>query len=217
MAQQQTLFYHLSYLDEKGKRQIFYVGRTGVGLQRRFAQHKNSAKRKSNLKAIFWRELEALGYVIEIRAISAVDTYNRDVVAAIEDRLISRYIHKGHQLVNIKTGLAGSVRRRADNKIINDKSEKTRQKVIWTEEMERLLGKIGDGELAKRFKISQSAVVFKREQKRIPPAEPYVVWTSEMDALLGTIPDKEVAKLVKIKKIKVTGRRLQLGIPPFSG
>jgi hypothetical protein len=215
MAQQQTLFYHLSYLDEKGERQIFYVGRTGVGLQKRFSEHKHSAKRESNLKARFWRKLEEMGYVIEIKAISAVDTYDRDVVATIEDRLISRYIHKGHQLINIKTGLAGSVRGRNSTKVVKGKPERTRKEVVWTEEMDKLLGKVADAELAKRFKISKSAVVLKRETKKIPSAEPYVIWTSEMDALLGTMPDKEVAKLVRINRIKVTGRRLQLGIPPF--
>jgi|GEM_PF-5038657 len=226
--QQQTLFYHLSYIDKTGERQIFYIGRTGVGLRKRLYQHRKLAKRKSTPKALFLRQLEESGFVIEITAISAVDTYDLDVVATIEDRLIARYLQKGCMLINSATGFAGSVRSRASKPVFQkvtkgqkEQKEKVTNKgrsydnIEWTTEMEMLLGKIGDAAIARRFGISKSAVAWKRETKQIPEAAPYMVWTKDMDNLLGTMPDKELAELLQIKKIKVTGRRLQFSIPPF--
>jgi hypothetical protein len=199
---QQTLFYHLSYVDENNERHIFYIGRTGLSLAVRLAQHKSAAKRKNTTNLRFIRELLQRGYAIEITEVHQVDSYERKIVEVEEDRLIREYLAKGCQLTNKGTGGFGLV------------PGECQKEVLWTQEMECLLGVVSDREIAQRFNITRYAVMKRRAERDIA-ALAWTEWTPEMDTLLGSMTDVELGKYLGICYQIVNRRRKHLGIPVY--
>lgn len=204
--QQQTLFYHLSYVDENNERQIFYIGRTGLGLAKRLAQHKSIARRKKTTNGQYIVALELQGFTIEITEIYSVNTHERKTVEVIEDRLIQEYLNQGWELTNRGTGGFGLV------------PGQCRKNVVWTQEMEQQLGILSDYEISKRFHITRYAAMKRRLEKGLQPKTlktESIEWTSEADALLGTMSDSCVAERLNITHTMVWRRRDVLGIPAY--
>ena len=74
----------------------------------------------------------------------------------------------------------------------------------WTEEEERLLGTCLDEDLAQILGRTLTAVIARRNIRKIPPLDPkWRAWTSEEDALLGTDEDQKIAR--------------RLGAPSYTG
>jgi len=103
-------------------------------------------------------------------------------------------------------------RRRRKLGIIIPKSE-----FPWPE-IDPLLGKVPDGELAKEFNIMTEAVFRRRKELGIPAYQfrSKIDW-SLIDPHLGNIPDSELAERAGISKSAVVSRRQRFDIPPFSG
>lgn len=87
--------------------------------------------------------------------------------------------------------------------------------VKWTTEMNNLLGKASDQDVADELGISLNTVQLRRHELGIPPFWAYVKieWTQEINALLGTVPDAILAERLGVYKKTVRRHRLALGIP----
>ena len=203
---QQTLFYHLSYVDPDGMRQIFYIGRTGLGLEKRLAQHKSASRRRKTANGVFIMQLQSQGVAIEITEIYSVNTYERTIVEAIEDKLIQDYLAQGWQLTNRGTGGFGLV------------PGQCKKNVFWSKEMDEQLGILSDYEMSKRYNITRYAAMKRRWEKGVQSQTlrtESLKWTPEADALLGNMSDAKVAEQLKITNAMVWKRRDTLGIQAY--
>jgi hypothetical protein len=88
----------------------------------------------------------------------------------------------------------------------------------WSKEEVSLLGKISDGELARRTGLPTHSVWMKRNTMGLPPSRPMypVRWGAKEIALLGTLPDEEVAKRLDTSRKVVIEKRASLGIPSYA-
>jgi len=82
----------------------------------------------------------------------------------------------------------------------------------WPKELLRLLGKVPDRHLAKRFRIDEKRVAAKRRQMGIAPLSKSV-WTKKAIAQLGKVPDSEIAAALGLNIVSVAAKRRRLGIP----
>jgi hypothetical protein len=86
----------------------------------------------------------------------------------------------------------------------------------WRPEHMALLGKVSDGELAKRLRTTRTTVRYKRQQLGVPPFQPAprpIEWTSAMIERLGGASDARVAEELGISVQSVKHKRQELGIP----
>lgn len=92
--------------------------------------------------------------------------------------------------------------------------------IKWSKVNLTLLGKISDGELAKKMNVSKYTVFMKRTILKI---KPYIgkntrrVWLASEILLLGTMKDSEVAIIVGVTPNTVFVNRKKLNIPAFGG
>lgn len=89
----------------------------------------------------------------------------------------------------------------------------------WTPGVIARLGKDTDAAIARKLKISVSAVSQRRRRLGIPRSpqsrRESRRWTPAEDALLGTMSDREAAREIGVSRETVEGRRLELGVPSF--
>lgn len=196
---QLTRFYHLSYVDKQGERHIFYVGRTTSPLARRFSGHKRDAKKGRTRKGKLMQALMKQRLAVEITEITQTDTYDKEVVAAIEDTLIRTYRANGHVLQNESSGNSGCV-------------PGDQQEIQLAPEIESLLGTMPDSDIAKMVPCSQTTIRYKRESKGIPAFRKFQ-WTPDLLDLLGKVSDTVVAEKAGISLTTVGKKRISLGIP----
>jgi hypothetical protein len=87
----------------------------------------------------------------------------------------------------------------------------------WPARFLKLLGRIPDGQLARKMGVSLDAVRDERRRRKIDPSSPHrppVQWTAEMILLLGADFDARVAETLGLPKYLVMHKRRRLGIPP---
>lgn len=84
--------------------------------------------------------------------------------------------------------------------------------VVWTPEMDALLGTIKDRELAGQLGLPEGRVSDRRNLLRIPHVSEGR-WAPEMDALLGTMSDLDLAVKLDLSYDTVFERRKKEGIP----
>ena len=82
----------------------------------------------------------------------------------------------------------------------------------WTAKRLKLLGKVSDIVLAKRWKISEGYLRAERRRRGIPPSKAPAHWTAAMRARLGKEPDTKVAERFGLTLHQVVGERHRLGI-----
>ena len=93
-----------------------------------------------------------------------------------------------------------------------------RRRRVWSRPIVGLLGRVSDGEVARRLGVSRSAVARRRVLLGIPPwreRAARVEWTEDKVALLGGRPDRDVAAQLGVSRSTVMRKRLALGIAPF--
>ena len=87
-----------------------------------------------------------------------------------------------------------------------------------TNEMDRLLGKFSDGEVARRCGVLKRQVRTRRMQLGIDPYRTSATrfrWTNARDRLLGTMPDTEVSEKLGATLPAIRFRRQQLGVAAY--
>src|SRR4051812_11591367 len=113
------------------------------------------------------------------------------------------------------------------NAAMKHRGYKSRERIVWTDEQDALLGKFSDWEAAARLGRPLSTVRNRRERLRIAPAfltakeYPRFVglrvahldpWTPKQESLLGKFSDAEVARLLGRSVRRITNRRQRLKI-----
>jgi len=85
-------------------------------------------------------------------------------------------------------------------------------RLIIPDDLKSELGKLSDGEIARRMKVSQSAVSRYRREQAINPIIERGSLPEEANALLGTATDADIAARFGVTRACVFVRRSQLGI-----
>jgi hypothetical protein len=113
--------------------------------------------------------------------------------------------------------MAPRSRRRASVSLIPLQRIPTRERFAWTEELECLLGKIPDSQVARKAGVDRDTVAEERLRRGIESWQPrqIVEWTPEMIAVVGTESDRKVARELKLSRSAVRKKREALGIAAF--
>jgi hypothetical protein len=177
-----------------------YVGQTRQKLYDRLSGHIGAARRHplwSRAKAAWIRELLSLGLKPLIVASLVVDD---DVAVAAETLLIHRLQDAGYPLFNharpVKAVMPSGV--------------------LQALEYEHLLGVVSDGEIARRYNLSNSSVTDARRIRGIAPADhPHLNKhnVSEYEHLLGVLSDSVIAEQFGVSSKAVMKHRHNRGIP----
>lgn len=89
--------------------------------------------------------------------------------------------------------------------------------IIWTPQLDRLLGLSPDGYVGSLIGCSDEAVARRRRRLGIAAFRPEVTWTSKMDSILGTVTDRQAAEQLGVSPLSVRIRRHRLGIRAAKG
>lgn len=97
---------------------------------------------------------------------------------------------------------------------------KSYTEVVWTKEIDRLLGTMSDQKVGFQFGISPLAIKARRKELGVVPERTQkrksaFDWTTEQEKLLGTMFDNELADQLGTSKFLVRKRRLELKIPAY--
>lgn len=81
-------------------------------------------------------------------------------------------------------------------------------------EIQALLGKVSDNQIAEKYKVEVSQVAHLRKQQKIPSFRSHSVpvLTAEQIKLIGTVYDRELAAIVGCNINAITKIRMQMGI-----
>jgi len=208
----QVLIYAL--VDPRTKRER-YIGRTVNPLRRRLREHIATAARgklKDRRKADWFDELAALGLAPDI---VEIDRVGLDSFQAAERRWVAHFRAIHPDLLNVKRGGDGGLGGHF---------------VVWTPELDAMLGKVTDSALAKRIGVTRKAVSYRREQLGIPASfdrsenkpPPPMGGHNKLDlpaaviARMGKEPDYRIADDLGIQKSIIARRRRSLGIPSYA-
>lgn len=95
------------------------------------------------------------------------------------------------------------------------KHKEEEQNRKWAE-VDKLLGKVPDADIAKRFGVGKTTVGDRRKKLKIPSFGLLgrTDW-KKFDGLLGTMPDRELASLIGCKAETVAKRRISFEIERF--
>lgn len=92
--------------------------------------------------------------------------------------------------------------------------------IDWPDHLAKKLGTVPDARLARRAKVSLSAVVRERQRRGVSPSRtfrPPIEWTEAMLVQLGEASDADVARALALSKSSVAYKRRALGIPCWGG
>ena len=103
-------------------------------------------------------------------------------------------------------------------------------RVVWTPEIDALLGVVPDSVLAKRLGCERKTISYRRECRGIkasydrtnntPPPNMAgwnrITLSEEIISILGTMPDHAVAKIAGVNKKKITDERNRRGIRSYA-
>lgn len=183
--------------------EIFYVGRTVSLPSHRLAQHLSHARKQrvQNQKNLYiCRELQE-GKSIKIKVVEENESENLNEICQIENSLINCYRQHGYPLLNNRSGFSGS-------------HKGTNARLVWTEDVISLLGKVFDKEIAQKMKCNTETVTNKRNELRIPPCKTFK-WNTEYNVLLGTVSDRELGEIINAPRSVIAKQRKLLNIPSF--
>ena len=194
---------------------VRYVGRTINSLNRRLCEHLNSARRgklKDKAKEHWILELAELGLKPEIALLECV---GRADFQAAEKRWVAHYRQAHADLLNVKCGGDGGLGGHF---------------VVWTPELDAMLGRVADARIAKLLGVTRKTVSYRREKLGIPasfdraenkPPPPMGghnkrVLSPDVLARFGNEPDYRIAEDLGIEKSIISRRRRALGIESYA-
>jgi hypothetical protein len=194
---------------------VRYVGRTVNPLARRLREHINTARRgklKDKAKEQWIAALNEKGLkpVITLIDEACVSTFQ-----AAEKRWVAHYRHLFVDLLNVKCGGDGGMGGHF---------------VVWTPELDAMLGKVTDTKLAKLMGVTRKTVSYRRDQLGIeasfdraenkppPPMGGHnkLSFSPEVVARFGKEPDYKIADEIGVNKSVIARRRRALGIASFA-
>jgi len=194
---------------------VRYVGRTVNPLARRLREHLRSSYRgklKDKRKENWFRALEQLGLK---PVIAQIDVSDLQGYQAAEKRWVAHYRALCDDLLNVKCGGDGGMGGHF---------------VVWTPELDSMLGKITDSELSKKIGATRKTVSYRRDQLGIPasfdrtknsPPPPMgghnkKTFPDSVVLRLGKEPDYKIADELGIQKSIISRRRRSLGIASYA-
>jgi hypothetical protein len=206
---------HIYTLSDPRDGRVRYVGRTVNPLSRRLREHINTAKRgklKDKQKEAWILELLAARLKPEIAAVEAVTI---DDFKLAEKRWVSHYRASHSDLLNIKCGGDGGMGGHF---------------VVWTPELDALLGKVADSRIAETLGVSRKTVTYRRDQlgiaasfdraRNLPPpmmgGHNRITLPDAVIAVLGTMPDQKLAEIAGVSKKRIIRERTLRGILSFA-
>lgn len=194
---------------------VRYVGRTVNPLERRLREHINTARRgtlkdKAKEEWIVALHEQGLKPIIALIDEACLSTYR-----AAEKRWVAHYRLMFADLLNIKCGGDGGMGGHF---------------VVWTPELDAMLGKVADAKLAKQMGVTRKTVSYRRDQLGIPasfdrtenkPPPPMGGHNKrslppEVVARFGKEPDYKIASELGIDKSVIARRRRTLGIASYA-
>jgi hypothetical protein len=190
-----------------------YVGRTVQSLAQRLRQHVNDARKKTNKRVAWVRELLALG----LRPlIVLVDEVPEGMGKAAEIDWTLKLMAEGCDLVNDGIGRGGC--------------EHPKKIVAWTDELDALLGTIADSIIAEKIGTTRKTVTYRREKLGIPasfdrtrntPPPPMaghnrIELPDHIVARLGQAPDYVLGNEIGVAKTVIARARKEHGIKPYA-
>jgi hypothetical protein len=189
-----------------------YVGKTSQPLAIRMASHRRLAiKGDLSPKYVWLRKCLSKGKEPLVIALERVDVERS---AIIERRWVRR--------LSVRFDLANLAMAGAGNPGVG--------RVVWTPEIDALLGTVADSVLAKRLGCERKTVSYRREclgikashdrSNNTPPPN-MAGWNKltlddDIISILGTMPDHAVAKIAGVGKKKITSERNRRGIQSYA-
>ena len=192
---------------------VKYVGQTVQPLELRLACHIDKAlkRRESTRKAQWIASLLEKGTKPKIVLLERTDKGNKKQA---EQKWIDFYSQRS-ELMNIAPAGAGG---------------SYNQKVRWSPEIDKLLGKIADSKIARMLGVTRKTVAYRRKKFRIPasydlsdmkPPPNMGGWNKmqlpqEIIDNLGRYPDYVLAERIGACKSVIARARRARGIPPYA-
>jgi hypothetical protein len=190
-----------------------YVGRTVQSLAQRLRAHDADARKKTNKRATWIKELKSIGLSPQM---VLLDEVPEDKARSAEVEWTLKLMAEGCDLLNDGIGRGGC--------------QHPKRIVTWTPELDSMLGNVADSIIAEQIGTSRKSVTYRREKLGIPASfdrtrntpPPYmgghnrIALSEEIIAQLGTMPDYQLAKKAKVSKEKIMRERYLRNVPSFS-
>jgi hypothetical protein len=191
---------------------IYYIGKTSMGLKDRLRPHIYKSKKRRTPKERWINSLISEGYQPLINELARLEKPTDAEVAVTEQAWIDLYQLSNPKLTNVGFGGQGG---------------SGSHRLSWTPELDALLGKVSDSDIAQQLGCDRKSVAYRREKLGISrcPQTNFVVpplggWNridlpDEIISQLGKVSDSQLARQAGVCSSVVGRHRVERGIASY--